>query len=152
MKRTGMVCSLFALLAATVVSPADAARSNSNKPTRRAVVTYDNPTLGSASGTGGAACLPCPSFDISKAERWVKMEVHDEASPAPVAFGIQQRRSDGTCCTEVAGPFCGSTGKQPVELTPGLDVLAYVYTSGDVICPGGVGTTGTIRAVFSNAP
>src|SRR5687768_14021709 len=114
MKRTGMVCLLFALLAATVVTPADAAKSNPQKPARRAVIAYDNPTLGSASGTGGAACFPCPTFAISKAERWVKIEVRDDASPAPVAFDIRQRGLDGACCIKVAGPFCGSTGKQRV--------------------------------------
>ena len=152
MKRTGMVCVLFALLAGIAVAPADASRPDTQESTRRRVVPYDNPSVGAASGTGGAACLPCPSFAISSAERWVRMEVHDEASPAPVAFDIRQRRPDGWCCQKVAGPFCGSTGKKPVQLTPGLDVFVFVFASGDISCPGAIGTTGTVRAVLSHGP
>ena len=163
MKRTGMISVIFALLATIIVTPAGAAKTSPVMDTRRAVATYAVPTIGSASRTGGAACLPCPTFEISKKERWVKVGVHDDASPAPVAFDIRQRSSDGDCCEIVAGPFCGSTGKRPIQstpssgrppvrITPGLDVLVFVYASGDVACPGAVGTTGSVTAVFSNAP
>src|SRR5687767_8504277 len=152
MKRTGFVCLVFVLLAGALVAHADAATTYPKKATRRAIVTYDNPTLGFASGTGGAACFPCPSFDISETERWVTLEVDDVVSPAPVAFQITQEGPDGSCCAYVAGPFCGSTGKRPVELSPGFDVFVFVFAFGDVTCPGAVGTTGTVRAIFSNAP
>lgn len=152
MKRTVMVCLLVTLLAATLAAPADARKSSRNGLTHRAVAAYTNPTLGIASGTGGAACLPCPRFAVDDTDKWAKIVVHDDASPAPVAFGIQQLSRDGTCCDEVAGPFCGSTGRQPIEITPGLDVLVFVFATGDVVCPGAVGTSGTVKAVFSNAP
>ena len=149
MKRTAMVCLLVTLLAATLLAPADAAK---RKITRRVVTTYDNPTLGLASGTGGAACLPCPSFAVFAADKWVQMQVDDDVSPAQVAFDIRQSKSDGSCCEKVAGPFCGSTGNQPVGITPGHDVYVFVFASGDVTCPGAAGTSGTVTAVFSNAP
>lgn len=152
MKRAVMVCLSVALLAATLVAPADAKKANPTNTTHRQVVTYDNPTVGSASGTGGAMCLPCPSFAVRATDRWAKIQVHDDASPAPVAFGIQQASPDGRCCDEVAGPFCGSTGKQPVAITPGLDVYVFVFATGDVVCPSAVGTSGTVKGVFSNAP
>lgn len=157
MKRTGMVCLLFPLLAATLAAPADAADGgskgvapSSKRSTRRAVATYDNPTFGSASGTIGEACFPCPAFATSATDASVRMTVDDDASPAPVAFEIRQLRPDGSCCDEVAGPFCGSTGKRSVKIAPGLDVLVFVFASGDVVCAGGLATSGTARAVFSN--
>ena len=152
MKRTWLVCLVFALLASALITPANAAKSSWEEVTRRVVVDYDNPTLGSAVGTGGAACLPCPSIAVTAKDRWVTMEVNDDLSPAPVAFGIRQAKPGGGCCVEVAGPFCGSTGKQPVEITPRLDVYVFVFAFGDVTCPGAVGTTGTVTAVFSNVP
>src|SRR5687768_3409355 len=105
MKRASFVCLVFVLLAGALVAHADAA-TYPKKVTRKATVTYENPSLGLASGTGGAACFPCPSFEISKAERWATMEVHDAVSPAPVAFEITQETPDGSCCAYVAGPFC----------------------------------------------
>lgn len=152
MKRTWLVCLVFALLASALIVPADAAKTNWNEATRRVVATYDNPTLGSASGTGGAACLPCPSFAITETDRWVKMKVDDDVSPAPVAFAIRQETVDGRCCDYIAGPFCGSTGKRPVEITPGLDVYVFVFAFGDFTCPGAIGTTGTVTAVLSDTP
>ena len=152
MKRTWLVCLALALLAGALVAPAQAAKEKRKKTTRRVVAPYDNPTLGLASGTGGAACLPCPTFDVSAKDMWVKMVIEDDVSPAPAAFGIRQSRPDGSCCDEVAGPFCGSTGRRPVRISPGLDVLVYVFASGDIACPGALGTTGIVRATFSNAP
>ena len=152
MKRTAMVCLLVMVLAATLTAPVDAAKGNAGKVTRRAVATYGNPTLGSASGTGGATCLPCPSFGVARTEAWVEVEVYDDASPAPGAFGIRQARRDGTCCIDVAGPFCGSTGTHPVRITRGNKVYVFVYASGDVACPGAFGTSGSVKAVFSNVP
>lgn len=152
MKRTTMVCLLITMLVATLVAPADAAKKTPKTVTRTAVATYDNPTLGSASGTGGAACLPCPSFAVARDEAWVEVEVRDGASPAPVAFGIRQAKPNGTCCIKVAGPFCGSTGKQPVAIKPGAEVHVFVYASGDVACPGAFATSGRVKAVFSNVP
>ena len=152
MKRTAMVCLLVTLVAATLLAPADASSTSAEKVTRRAVATYDVPTLGSASDTIGAACLPCPSFALSAKDQWVKMEVHDDASPAPAAFDIRQEGPDGRCCEHVAGPFCGSTGKRPVEITPGLDLYVFVFATGDIACPGAFGTSGTAEAVFSNLP
>ena len=152
MKRASLVCLALALLAGALVAPAHAAKEKRKKITRQVVAPYDNPTFGLASGTGGAACLPCPKFAITAKDKWVKMVVADDVSPAPAAFGIRQMRLDGTCCDEVAGPFCGSTGKRSVRISPGLDLLVYVYAFGDIACPGALGTTGIVRATFSNAP
>lgn len=151
LKRTGVVCLLFVLVAGMLVAPADAAKRKPKKVTREAVATYRYPAVGSPSTR--SACLPCPVFTISATERWVKMEVFDDASLAPVAFSIFQNTDNNNAVLEkVGGPFCGSSGKQPVEITPGVDVGFTVYSFGDVVCPGAVGTTGTVRAVFSNVP
>lgn len=152
-KRTGIVCLLFALLAGTLIAPAEAGKRKPKKITRDAVATYQLPGFGSASV--GGFCTnppnPCPSFPISTQERWVMVEV-DDASATAVAFDITQVRRDGSCCDGVDGPFCESSGKKPVEITPGLDVRVLVHASGDVVCPGAFGTSGTVTVVFSNVP
>ena len=152
MKRTGVICLMFALLAGGLVAPADAAKRQPKKVTREAIGTYTHPAVGSPSAPK-SACLPCPTFEISGSERFVTMEVYDEASLAPVAFSIFQNFDQNEFVFErVGGPFCGTTGKKPVEVTPGQDVGFTVYAFGDTVCPGAVATTGTVNAVFSNVP
>ena len=153
MKRTGLVCLLFVLLAGTLVAPADAAKRNRKKVTREAVATYDYPVFGSASIENGA-CAPChPYIPTSAEERWVTVTVEDVHSPAPVAFSIREVAADGARLpVEGGGPFCGSSGEQPVEIRPGFQVFVAVYAFGDVVCPGAIATTGTVTAVFSNVP
>lgn len=157
MKRAGIVCVLFALLIGTPVGPADAAKRRPEKVTREAEETYGLPWLGTPSVPAGACVSwagvgnPCPTFPISKSERWVTMEVTD-ASGTPTAFKIYQITAGdlNVEVTPVGGPFCGSSGKDPVELTPGLTVHIKVYALGEAVCPGSVGTSGTVRGVFSN--
>src|SRR5688500_855447 len=116
MKKTALVCLAFALLAGTLVAPADAAKTNRKKVTREAVATYDYPLPGFASLKNGV-CAPCrPQFLTSAHERWVSVVVEDAASPAPVAFYIREVDPDGIRHdVPGGGPFCGSTGDQPVE-------------------------------------
>ena len=150
MKRNAVVVLVFVLLAGALVTPADAGRRNPKKVSREAVSTYDHPSPGSPSTKG--VCTPCGTFQISGSERWVRMEVVDDASLAPVAFSIYQNLDNDNLFERVGGPFCGSTGKEPVELTPGEHVGFNVYAFGDVVCPGAVATMGTVTAVFSNVP
>ena len=153
MKRTGLVCLAFALLAGTLVAPADAAKRNGKKITREAVETYDYPVFGPASaGTG--ACAPChPYIPTTSQERYVTVTVEDANSSAPVAFSIREVAEDGSRhAVEGGGPFCGSTGEQPVEIKPGLRIFVAVFAYGADICPGGIATTGTVTATFSNVP
>jgi hypothetical protein len=150
MKRTVLVCLVLTLLASALMAPAGAAKPSSTQSTRRAIVFYDVPTLGSASGTGGAGCFPCPRFVLSEEDRLVTMDVEDDVSFAPVAFDIRESRPDGSCCDKLAGPYCGSTGNQAVKTTQGRDVFVFVFAYGDDICPGAIATSGTITAVFSN--
>lgn len=81
------------------------------------------------------------------------MEVAD-ASGTPTAFTIAQKSDPAASLTAetMGGPFCGSSGKEPVKLMPGVEVVVRVYAFGDVVCPGAFGTTGTVTAVFSNVP
>ena len=150
MKRTGMVSLAFVLVAGALVAPADAGRRAPKKVTREAVGTYDHPSPGSASTK--AVCSPCGTFQISGSERWVRMEVVDDMSQNPVAFSIYQNKDGDNFFERVGGPFCGSTGKEPVEITPGEYVGFNIYAFGDVVCPGAIATTGTVTAVFSNVP
>ena len=152
MRRAWIAGLLLALLAGTLVTPADAAKRKPKKVTRQAQATYGSPAPISPSTAGGCWEVGeslCPIFPISATERWVTMEVVDDASSAPVAFSIVQEDEQ----TGIrGGPFCGSTGEDPVEVTPGVEVGVMIYTSGDVVCPSAVATTGTVKAVFSNLP
>lgn len=157
MKKATLICVLLALVAGALTGPSVAAKPSRKRVTRQAEATYALPYLGTASVPAGG-CVhwagvgnPCPEFPISGAERWVTMEVHD-ATGTPTAFEIAQVTADGlnVQTTTVGGPFCGSSGKEPVELTPGRRLLIRVLAAGDVVCPGGFGTSGTVTAVFSN--
>ncbi len=153
MKKTGVACLLFALVAGTFVAPANAAKEPSRKASREAVATYE--LAWPSSPSTGEGCFGddnCPTFSVSRSERWVSIDVED-ASGTPTAFKIAQITDADDSSTEtVGGPFCGSSGKQPVKLTPGARIIIRVYALGDTVCPGSVGTSGRIRAVFSNLP
>ncbi len=156
MRRVGLICLLMALLAGTLLAPADAAKNKPKKVTRPAEATYGFPATGSPSTTGLCFNLggprSCPEFPIYATEKWVTMEVIDAAGSAPVALSIWQNPDGDDSGEEIGGPFCGFSGKQPVKITPGVDVSVVVYASGDVLCPGAFATEGTVKAVFSNAP
>lgn len=149
MRRTGVLVVLFALLMATFVSPAEAEKRKSKSATREAVDTYGLPWLSSPSTGEGCFGDGCVRFRISESERWVTVEVNDESS-TPTAFKITQKKDAAGRAHTVGGPFCGSSGDEAVKLVPGVEVFVYVYAVGDGACPGAVGTSGTVRAVFSN--
>ena len=153
MKRTGFVCLVFVLLAGALVAPADAGNRKPKKVTREVVATYDHPVFGFVFLDNGL-CAPCRAqFETSAHERWITVAVEDAVSPAPVAFLIMEVDPDGgRHQVDGGGPFCGSTGDQPVEIRPGYRIFVSVYSFGDVVCPGAVATTGTITALFSNVP
>lgn len=158
MKRAAVMCVLVGLVAGALVAPAGAANSKPKRVTRSAEATYDLPYLISPSLAGGG-CFhaggignPCPVFMLEKGEQWVTMEVHD-ASGTPAAFKIWQKKDPNDLSSStMGGPFCGTTGNEPVRLAPGVEVGVSVFAFGDVICPGGFATTGTVTAVFSNVP
>lgn len=148
MKKSVAVCLLLGLLVATLVTPADAAKREAR---REAVETYAVPWLSSPSTGAGCFGDDCVRFPISGSERWVTIEVSDE-SGTPTAFTIAQKAGRIGAGETVGGPFCGSSGADPVKLVPGVEVFVYVYAAGDLACPGSFGTTGTVRAVFSKFP
>lgn len=150
MRRSGVVCLLFALMVGTFVAHADAAKRKPRQVTREAAENYGMPWLSSPSTGTGCFGDGCVRFRVSESERWTTMAVSDE-SGTPTAFEITQR-TDASGTETTRGPFCGSTGERPVELVPGADVFVYVYAFGDAACPGSFGTTGTVTAVFSNLP
>ena len=150
-KRTGVVCVLVAVLVGALIAPA--AHGRTKQVTRDASVSYELPWMGNriAGGCGSFNDVgnPCPRLPITRSERWVTMEINDD-SGTPAGFSIHQVTPDGT--ELVGGPFCGSTGDKPVKLMPGRTVLVKVYATGDVLCPGAFGTSGSVEAVFSNTP
>ena len=150
-KRTRVVCLVFALVAGAFVAPADAGKRESKKVTREAVDTYGLPWTSTPSTGEGCFGNGCVRFRISGSERWATIEVSDE-SGTPTAFKVAQKTDRGRAAETMGGPFCGSSGEKSVRLVPGAEVFVYVYGFGDVDCPGSVGTTGSVKAVFSNLP
>lgn len=150
-----IVSVVIAALACALAIPADAATTKPKKVTRPAEDTYGLPYLISPSFPGGGCFFPvndCPGFRTSKKEQWVTMQLKD-ASGTPTAFSIWQKVDPSDLSAKrVGGPFCGSTGDDPVRITGGVPVGVSVYASGDVVCAGAVGTRGTVTAVFSNVP
>lgn len=151
MRRTLVVCLLFTLLAGTFMMPAEAAKRKSKRVTREAVDTYGMPWLSSPSTGNGCFGDGCVGFRISGSERWVTMQVRDQ-SGTPTAFRITQKTDSARRGQTMRGPFCGTSGVEPVRLVPGVEVHVYVYALGDMGCPGSFGTSGKVRAVFSNLP
>lgn len=122
---------------------------------RVAEAIYDAPAFGSAS-TGGvcaAATNSCAAIPTGADDLFVKVEVKDTTG-TPVAFTLGQDTDPATLGTETRyGIFCGTTGDTPIPIEAvGVELLSFVWAFGDIVCPGGVATTGTVVATFSNMP
>lgn len=128
-------------------------RSNGRR--RAAESGYEAPALGSPSS--GGVCLhqtnSCARTSTGNADKFVKVSVADATGTA-VAFTLGQDTDEAAVGTEVTyGVFCGTTGDTAIALeAAGVELLTFVWAFGDIRCPGGIATTGTVTAVFSNLP
>lgn len=157
MKKTLAVALSLGLLVGALVGPAEAGKKKKKKPKkveRVAEITYDAPALGSAS-TGGVCLRPtnsCGDIATGATEKFVKMEIADLSGTA-VAFTLGQDTDPDALGTETQyGLFCGTTGDEAIQIEPGYPLIVFPWAFGDVVCLGGVGTTGTITATLSNLP
>ena len=161
MRKVLAVLVMSGLLAGAMVAPADAGRRKKKKPPapvrveRTVESVYQAPALGSPS-TGGACLRPtnsCADLATGADDQYVKISVTD-ATGTPVAFSLAQDTDEATVGSEVdMGDFCGTTGDVPIKVqVPGVPVLTFVWAFGDVTCPGGFATTGTVTGTFSNLP
>ncbi len=155
MRKAIAVALALGLLAGAMVAPAEAGKKKKKKRVERvAETTYEAPALGSAT-TGGVCLRPtnsCGDIATSGDEKCVKVEIADATGTA-VAFTLGQDSDPATLGTELDyGQFCGTTGDEPIEIEPGYPLVVFPWAFGDVVCPGGVATTGTVTATLSNLP
>lgn len=142
-----------ALIAAFVVGAffAPAAEAGRRKA-RKATGTYDAP---SASVEGNGFCDPgCVSFSTKSTEKTVQMTITDQTGlPVSAQVTIPDQNGDGF--VETIGAFCGKSGK--ISFPGGTQLSVFIYGhpttgvfeqfGGPTACQG-IGTTGTIKAVF----
>ena len=142
-----------ALIFGALLSPAAEAGKKKAK-TRKASGTYAAP---SAAVEGNGLCDPgCVLFSTKPSERFVKFTVTD-ATGLPVSVQVTSPDSNGDGFVEAVGAFCGTSGKLPIQGGTQLSLFIYGHPTtgvfegfgGPTAC-NGVGTTGTIDAVFSN--
>lgn len=158
MKKTLSVTVMMALvLGAFVAAPADAAKKKKpKKVTRTAEATYTAPGFGTASV--GIGCSPalgsCGNFGTGGKEKYLKVTLTDQTG-TPTAFSVAQDTEPGDPTNTIEtnhGTFCGTTGDEPIVLVPGAEITVFIWAWGDVACPTGFGTSGTVTAEFSNLP
>jgi hypothetical protein len=156
-KKTFSVVLMIALVAgAFAAAPAEAKKRKPKKVTRVAEATYTAPAFGTASSP--AVCSPalgsCGNFALGTADKYVKVELIDQ-SGTPTAFSVAQDTEPGDATNSIEtnhGTFCGTTGDTPIKLVPGAEITIFISAWGDAVCPTGIGTTGTVKAEFSNLP
>lgn len=158
MKKTFSVVLMIALIAgAFAAAPAEAKKKKVPKRiTRVAEAPYSAPAFGTASSP--AVCSPalgsCGNFAIGTTDKYVKIELVDQ-SGTPTAFSVGQDTEPGDTANSIEtshGTFCGTTGDSPIKLVPGAPITVFISAWGDAVCPTGIGTTGTVKAEFSNLP
>jgi hypothetical protein len=157
MKKTFSVVLMIALVAgAFAAAPAEAKKKAPKRVVRVAEATYAAPAFGTASSP--AFCSPalgsCGEFAVGMADKYMKVEIIDQTG-TPTAFSVAQDTEPGDATNTYEtnlGTFCGTTGDTPLKLVPGAPITVFISAWGDAVCPTGVGTTGTVKAEFSNLP
>lgn len=155
MKRTLVLLMILGLIVGSVTT-AEAKKKKPKKVTRTVELAYAAPGFGLA--TAGVGCSPalgsCGEVPTGPDDRYLKVTLTD-ASGTPTAFQLSQDTEPGdptnTIETEI-GTFCGTTGDKPVEILPGFEITIFPWAWGDIVCPTGFGTTGTMTVELSNLP
>ena len=148
MRRTVTLIVMAALVAGAFAAAPAEAKKKKKKKTRTVSATYDSPALG-VGGVAGLCVAPngCVPFPAGPGEKFVSVTVED-ASGTP-SYGRVTQDLDGDGQADEATPFCGKT-EQPVAIQPGVEINVFVYAVGAQPPCAGVGTSGTIKATFSN--
>jgi hypothetical protein len=156
MKRSIVVILMMGLLAGSVLAAPAEAKKKKKRVTREMEVPYSAPGFGTASASVG--CSPalgsCGNFAVGTNDKYLTVELIDQTG-TPTAFSVAQDTEPGDATNTIEtnhGTFCGTTGDEPIALVPGAEITVFIWAWGDAACPTGVGTTGTVKAVFSNLP
>ena len=157
MKKLVALTLMVAVAAAFVAAPAEAGKKKKAKRISRTMeVPYSAPGFGTASAS--VACSPalgsCGNFAVGPDDKFAKFTLTDSTG-TPTAFSVNQDTEPGDPTNSIEtshGTFCGTTGDTPIALVPGAEITVFIWAWGDAICPTGIGTTGTVKAEFSNLP
>lgn len=160
MKKAFAVTVAIGLLVGSLAMPAEAGRKKRKKaPTRitRVVeVPYSAPGFGTASAAVG--CSPalgsCGNIAVGPDDKYGKFTLTDQTG-TPTAFSVAQDTEPGDPTNTIEtnhGTFCGTTGDTPITLVEGAEITVFIWAWGDATCPTGFGTTGVVKAEFSNLP
>ncbi len=157
MKKTISVLLAIGLIFAAMAMPAEAAKKKKRKRVTRTVeVPYSAPGFGTA--TAGVACSPalgsCGNIAVGPDDKYGRFTLTDSTG-TPTAFSVAQDTEPGDPTNTIEtnhGTFCGTTGDDPIALVPGAEITIFIWAWGDVVCPTGFGTSGVVKADFSNMP
>jgi hypothetical protein len=146
MKRL-LILALVVGLVAGALTAAEAAKKKKKK-TRTAESTYEAPAIGSGGGVCLGATNSCGNIATGPDERFVEIEIIDEAGFDVYATVGQDL--DGDSLTDSSTEICGKS-KEPIPIEPGVALTIFPWAVGQPDCPG-VATTGTVKATLSNLP
>ena len=160
MKKSIVVLLILGLVAAFAAAPAQAKKKKKVRTERVVEVPYTFGGVGVASpaATGGLCFTDetqpfgCKTVPVMAGEAYVKIEVVDATGTSVPGF-ISQGDIDGDTIADGYGEFCGAhVEPMPLndEVTP-VGVSIYPGVCQDA-SGGGIPTTGTIIATFSNMP
>lgn len=155
-KRSMLAVLMSAALLTGVIGQlpeAGAGKKKKKRVERTAEATYVGWSgfRGAVEGTCDAPPVACASIPIEPGERFVSVEVTDDAGEPVWASVYNFGYSDGSDTHE---HVCGAS-ESPLALVSGLEELVVVVTqtTGGATSPcTGAATTGTIAATFSNLP
>ena len=144
------------MFGAVATAEAGKKKKKPKKVSRTMEAPYSAPGFGTA--TVGVGCSPalgsCGNFTIGPDEHYAKITLTDQTG-TPTAFSVAQDTEPGDPTNTIEtnhGMFCGTTGDEPIQILPGYEMTVFIWAWGDVACPTGFGTTGTVTAEFSNLP
>lgn len=154
MRRAFGIVMTVALLVGALGIPGAEAKRKKKKPRPRTVETpYTEPAHGTA-GVGlcfqGSSCV---FVEPIKGERYVTVEITDDAGLPVYASVIQDTNGDGSylATDDATVHICGSTA-EPIEIEP-KTVTVWVWRGPGASppCPG-VASSGVVKTTFSKRP
>jgi hypothetical protein len=151
MSRTVVAALVISLIAGPLLAPAEARKRK--RITQRAKATYETPALGHSDALIGCLVisdgLGCANFTPRARMKYLSLQIKDESGTSTYAAVSQDLDGDGVGDVDYPN-FCGKTAK-PIKIRPGYVVTVFINggPGADPPCPG-VGTSGTVKATFSN--
>jgi hypothetical protein len=144
-----VVALLISLIAGLLIAPAEARRRR--RIVQRARAAYETPALGHGDAIIGCVAdgLGCVNFIPRAGMKYLRLQIKDQSGTS--TYAVVSQDLDGDDVGDADYPnVCGKTAK-PIKIRPGYEVTVFINAGpgGDPPCSG-VGTSGTVRAIFSN--